>query len=125
VIFMPVAFMTGFARRFIFPFGWTMAFSIFVSMVVSFTLTPMLSSRFLKSSDAVGDIKTKEAGFFRWLDAVNTTSLRWTLAHPLTVIAISVGVFLLTFPLNKMVGRTFIPYEDMGEFTIHIDTPQG
>ena len=48
VIFLPVAFMTGYARRFINPFGWTMAFSIMVSMLVSFTLTPMLSSRFLK-----------------------------------------------------------------------------
>ena len=48
VIFLPVAFMTGYARRFIYPFGWTMAFAILVSMIVSFTLTPMLSSRFLK-----------------------------------------------------------------------------
>ena len=52
VIFLPVAFMTGYARRFIYPFGWTMAFSILVSMLVSFTLTPMLSSRFLKVADA-------------------------------------------------------------------------
>ena len=52
VIFLPVAFMTGYARRFIYPFGWTMAFSIMVSMLVSFTLTPMLSSRFLKLADA-------------------------------------------------------------------------
>ena len=52
VIFLPVAFMTGYARRFIYPFGWTMAFAILVSMIVSFTLTPMLSSRFLKVPDA-------------------------------------------------------------------------
>ena len=50
VIFLPVAFMTGYARRFIYPFGWTMAFAILVSMIVSFTLTPMLSSRWLKIS---------------------------------------------------------------------------
>ena len=48
VIFLPIAFMNGYAKRFINPFGWTMAFSILVSMLVSFTLTPMLSSRFLK-----------------------------------------------------------------------------
>ena len=64
VIFLPVAFMTGYARRFINPFGWTMAFSIMVSMLVSFTLTPMLSSRFLKVADAAKDHKTKEGGFF-------------------------------------------------------------
>ena len=48
VIFLPIAFMNGYAKRFINPFGWTMAFAIMVSMLVSFTLTPMLSSRFLK-----------------------------------------------------------------------------
>ena len=37
----------------------------------------------------------------------------------------SVVAFLLTFPLNRMVGRTFVPNEDMGEWTIHIDTPEG
>src|ERR1700680_131280 len=60
VIFLPIAFMTGYAKRFINPFGWTMAFSIMVSMLVSFTLTPMLSSRFLKLSPAASDHKTNE-----------------------------------------------------------------
>ena len=62
VIFLPIAFMSGYAKRFINPFGWTMAFAIMVSMLVSFTLTPMLSSRFLKLSDAAADHKTKERG---------------------------------------------------------------
>src|SRR5206468_2981231 len=66
VIFLPIAFMNGYAKRFINPFGWTMAFSIVVSMLVSFTLTPMLSSRFLRLSDALADHKTKERGFFHW-----------------------------------------------------------
>src|SRR5437867_7211666 len=55
VIFLPIAFMNGYAKRFINPFGWTMAFAILVSMLVSFTLTPMLSSRFLSVSDGVAD----------------------------------------------------------------------
>src|SRR3954470_3238924 len=125
VIFLPVAFMTGYARRFIYPFGWTMAFAILISMVVSFTLTPMLSSRFLKIADAVKDSQTKEKGFFHWLDVTYTRSLEWSLAHPYTVIAVSLLAFAMTFPLNQIVGRTFIPNEDMGEFTAHVDTPQG
>ncbi len=68
VIFLPIAFMNGYAKRFINPFGWTMAFSILVSMLVSFTLTPMLSSRFLKLADGEADHKTKERGFFHRLD---------------------------------------------------------
>jgi HAE1 family hydrophobic/amphiphilic exporter-1 len=125
VIFLPVAFMTGYARRFIYPFGWTMAFSILVSMLVSFTLTPMLSSRFLKLADAERDKKTKEHGFFHVVERGYDACLRWTLAHPMAIIAISLLVFGLTFPLNAIVGRTFVPNEDMGEFTVHVDTPQG
>ena len=132
VIFLPVAFMTGYARRFIYPFGWTMAFSIMVSMVVSFTLTPMLSSRFLKvaprgagghAAGAAG--ATKSHGVFRRVDDGYSAMLRWTLAHPMAIIGIAAVVLALTIPLNRMIGREFVPNEDMGEFTVHVDTPQG
>jgi HAE1 family hydrophobic/amphiphilic exporter-1 len=125
VIFLPIAFMNGYAKRFINPFGWTMAFSIMVSMLVSFTLTPMLSSRFLKLSDAVADHKTKEHGFFHWLDIWYERQVNWALDHSGVIIAVSVVTFLLTFPLNRMVGREFAPDEDFGEWTIHFDTPEG
>ena len=90
VIFLPVAFMTGYARRFIYPFGWTMAFAILVSMVVSFTLTPMLSSRFLKLARRRGrGTRPRTAGSSTSMDRVYTASLRWTLAHPMAIIGIS------------------------------------
>ncbi len=125
VIFLPIAFMTGYARRYINPFGWTMAFSIMVSMLVSFTLTPMLSSRFLKVDDADRDRKTKESRFFHWLDEWYTGWVNWSLDHAGVIVGVSVAVFLMTFPLNRMVGRTFVPDEDMGEWTIHLDAPEG
>ena len=125
VIFLPIAFMTGYAKRFINPFGWTMAFSILVSMLVSFTLTPMLSSRFLRLSDAASDHKTKEHGFFHWLDGWYTRRVRWALDHPMIIVSISVVTALLAVPLNRMVGREFVPNEDMGEWTIHVDAPEG
>src|SRR5262249_15483008 len=125
VIFLPIAFMNGYAKRFINPFGWTMAFSIMVSMLVSFTLTPMLSSRFLKLSDAVADHKTKASGFFHWLDTWYARQVNWALDHSGVIIALSVIAFILTFPLNKMVGREFAPDEDLGEWTVHMDAPEG
>ena len=125
VIFLPVTFMTGYARRYINPFAWTMAFSILVSMLVSFTLTPMLSSRFLTVADGAADHKSKERGFFHWLDNWYTRCVVWSLGRSWTIVGVSVAVFLTTFPLNGMVGRTFVPQEDMGEFTIHLDTPEG
>src|SRR5262249_40684697 len=125
VIFLPIAFMNGYAKRFINPFGWTMAFSIVVSMLVSFTLTPMLSSRFLKLSDAAADHKTKEHGVLHWLDVTYGRSVRWALDHSGVIIAISIGTFLMPFPLNRMGGRDFVPPEDMGEWTVHMDSPEG
>jgi HAE1 family hydrophobic/amphiphilic exporter-1 len=125
VIFIPIAFMDGYAKRFINPFGWTMAFAIMVSMLVSFTLTPMLSSRFLRLSDAAADHKTKEGGFFHWLDEWYGRQVNWALDHANLIIAISIITALLAIPLNRMVGREFVPNEDMGEWTVHADAPEG
>ena len=125
VIFLPVAFMDGYAKRFINPFGWTMAFAILVSMLVSFTLTPMLSSRFLKVADGEADHKTKEQGFFHRLDVWYGASLKWALDHPGLIIAIALVTAATMFPLNRMVGREFVPNEDMGEWVIHVDAPEG
>jgi HAE1 family hydrophobic/amphiphilic exporter-1 len=125
VIFLPIAFMSGYAKRFLNPFGWTMAFAIMVSMLVSFTLTPMLSSRFLKVSDAEADRKTKERGFFHWLEGWYTRQVNWALDHPGLIIGISIVTALLAVPLNRAVGREFVPTEDMGEWTVHVDAPEG
>ena len=100
-------------------------FAIIVSMLVSFTLTPMLSSRFLRLADAASDSKTKEQGFFHVIDQWYERSLTWSLAHPRVILGVSLGVALLTIPFNRAVGRTFIPDEDMGMMTIHADAPQG
>ena len=125
VIFLPIAFMNGYAKRYINPFGWTMAFAIMVSMLVSFTLTPMLSSRFLKLSDGAADQKTKEGGFFHWLDVWYTRQVNWALDRSSVIIGISVIAALAMIPLNYMIGREFVPNEDMGEWTIHLDAPEG
>jgi HAE1 family hydrophobic/amphiphilic exporter-1 len=125
VIFLPVAFMTGYTRRFINPFGWTMTFAIMVSMLVSFTLTPMLSSKFLRAADTDGDRASKQHGIFHRLEVWYGRSLEWSLSHPKTIIGTAVLVFLATFPLNALVGRSFIPNEDMGDFTVHMDGPEG
>jgi len=76
-------------------------------------------------SDGVADHKTKEKGFFHWLDAWYARQVSWALDHSAVIIAISAVTFLLMFPLNRMVGREFVPNEDMGEWTIHMDAPEG
>jgi HAE1 family hydrophobic/amphiphilic exporter-1 len=122
VIFLPVAFMTGYSQRFIYPFGLTMAFAVLVSFVVSVTLTPMLSARLLGRTTSH---QARHQRFYRWIDAIYTRSLHWSLAHRGVVVAVSVLVFASTFPLARVVGRSFLPVEDQGEFEITVDAPEG
>src|SRR5262249_28484385 len=131
IIFVPIAFMTGYARRYVNQFGWTMAFSVMVSMLVSFTLTPMLSSRMLKrlankrGGDADGEASKKDAApapheehtskdsrFFGWMDRLYGRLLDWSLSHRTVVVAVALGTFALTIPLNALVGRDWIPPDD-------------
>ena len=71
IIFLPIAFMTGYARKYVNSFGWTMAMAILVSLLVAFTLTPMMSSRLLKV-----DEKEKEAARPRLLHRVEECYLK-------------------------------------------------
>ncbi|HKQ90460.1 MAG TPA: efflux RND transporter permease subunit [Blastocatellia bacterium] len=124
VIFVPIAFMTGYAQRYLNSFGWTMTCAILVSLLVSFTLTPMLGARFLRRGP--DDVKlSKQTAFFTWIERRYERMLNWSLNHPWVIVGLSVLVFASTFPLNRMVGRDFIPNDDQGEFTIHVDLPEG
>jgi HAE1 family hydrophobic/amphiphilic exporter-1 len=124
VIFVPIAFMTGYAQRYLNSFGWTMTCAIMVSLLVSFTLTPMLGARFLRR-DATEVKLSKQTAFFTWIEHRYERMLNWSLDHPWVIVGLSALVFASTFPLNRLVGRDFIPNDDQGEFTIHVDLPEG
>src|SRR5580765_2379392 len=85
-IFVPVGFMGGIVGRFMKSFGLTMSFAIMVSLLVSFTLTPMLSARWIKTKatkdpqDAKGH-GSKDARFFKPIDDGYRRLLAWSLAH--------------------------------------------
>jgi HAE1 family hydrophobic/amphiphilic exporter-1 len=135
VIFVPIAFMTGYARRYVNEFGWTMAFAIVVSMLVSFTLTPMLSSRLLRfarkdqdETDTPADRHqrtSKDSRFFGRIDRAYGRMLEWSLDHRAIIILVSLGVFALSFPLNRMVGRDWIPPDDQSELNLALYLPEG
>src|SRR6187431_889980 len=116
-IFVPVGFMGGIVGRFMTSFGFTMAFAIMVSLLVSFTLTPMLSARWIKMrprrEDADGheieEGSTKESRFFRPLDHGYTAILRWSLNHRWAVAAIAVLVLLSSVPLFMVADKNFLP----------------
>jgi HAE1 family hydrophobic/amphiphilic exporter-1 len=82
-VFLPVGFMGGIVGRFMSSFGFTSAFAIAVSLLVSFTLTPMLVVRASSKpppSMASGLIRPKNR-FFHWIDVFYTRMLKWAMAH--------------------------------------------
>jgi HAE1 family hydrophobic/amphiphilic exporter-1 len=123
IIFLPIAFMTGYARKYVNSFGWTMAMAILVSLLVAFTLTPMMSSRMLKL-----DGREKEAhanGFLHRVETWYLRMLRWSLAHRGVIVVICIVTFLSTFGLYRMVGRDWIPSDDQSELQSSFTLPEG
>jgi HAE1 family hydrophobic/amphiphilic exporter-1 len=128
-VFLPVAFMGGIVGRFMNSFGLTMAFAILVSLVVSFSLTPMLSARFLKRDEkkaAAGHgATTKSRGFYAVIDRTYTAMLRWAIGHRWAVVLICV-LTLATLPiLFKAVPKNFLPYDDESQFEVNFRAPEG
>src|SRR5579864_4434515 len=126
-VFVPVGFMGGIVGRFMASFGLTASFAIAVSLLVSFTLTPMLSSRFLKAPKAPGDHKqaSKDSVLFRFLDRYYTRALAWAMAHRKIMVTISVLVVFSIYPLFKVVGKSFTPVDDRSEYLVSIRTAEG
>src|SRR3954470_3529985 len=128
VIFLPIAFMSGRVGRFFFSFGVTTAVAILMSMLVSFTMTPMLCSRFLKLSK-----KAQEEGaahhsggiYGRFVEGPYLWTLRWSMRHRWAIVVATIITFLSVVPLIKLVGKDFLPKDDQSEFEIAITTPAG
>ncbi len=125
IIFLPIAFMTGYARRYVNSFGWTMAMAIMVSLLVSFTLTPMLSSRFLLVRANSGHARSRESKFFHGLESLYLRCLEWALGRRRTVMVICLVTFVSAFFFYRRVGRDFIPADDQSELQSSLDVPEG
>jgi hydrophobic/amphiphilic exporter-1 (mainly G- bacteria), HAE1 family len=128
VIFLPVSFMSSISGRFLYQFGITAAVAILVSLLVSFTLTPMMSSRLIRVSDAKGghDEPASRKGFYRWIDAGYSWLLAFAMRHRLAVALLSLGVVLTSIPLYRAVKQEFIPTNvDEAEFEINVNGPEG
>jgi HAE1 family hydrophobic/amphiphilic exporter-1 len=123
VIFLPLAFMYGIVGRFFNSYGITVAVAILISWFVSFTLTPMLSSRFLKVHK--GAKKSSEGFFHRVTVGGYMGILRFSLRHRWIVVALTVGVLLTIKPLAGAIGKDFMPFDDQSEFEVYIQSPEG
>jgi HAE1 family hydrophobic/amphiphilic exporter-1 len=125
-IFVPVAFMGGIVGRFMKSFGLTMAFAIMVSLIVSFTLTPMLSARFLKiKHKGEGGATSKDSRVFHAVDVFYTRMLEWAMSHRAIVAGIASLVLVSSVPLFMAADKNFLPNDDQSEFEIILRAPEG
>lgn len=130
-VFLPVAFMSGIVGRFLFSFGITMAFAIGVSMIVAFTLTPMMAARWLPSPPPPGEERRKswlERGsdmIYRPIERVYSGVVAFCLRRRWVVGLAIIGSCGTMVPLGKKVGGDFLPPNDEAQFEIYIQTPEG
>jgi HAE1 family hydrophobic/amphiphilic exporter-1 len=129
VIFVPVSFMSSISGRFLYQFGLTAAVSVLVSLLVSFTLTPMMCARMLRVEDAGGHGETparSRGGFYAWLDAGYAWALAGAMRWRWAVVAVSVAVLLSAVPLYRLVKQEYIPSDvDESEFEVLVFGPEG
>ncbi|MGH9968625.1 MAG: efflux RND transporter permease subunit [Pyrinomonadaceae bacterium] len=132
-VFVPVGFMGGISGRFMSSFGFTSAFAIAVSLIVSFTLTPMLSARLIKGRNGEEESPgekpagrdSKESRFYRPIDRGYARMLTWSMAHRWVVVAACLVVIVSIVPLFMFVGKNFLPVDDQSQFEVNVRAPEG
>ncbi|HSQ15296.1 MAG TPA: efflux RND transporter permease subunit, partial [Candidatus Binatia bacterium] len=127
VIFIPVSFMSSVSGRFLYQFGITAAVAVLVSLLVSFTLTPMMSARLLGGDAAPTEgAPRSRGGFYRRIDAGYERLLSLALRHRGVVALISLAVMLSAIPLYGVIRQDYLPANaDEGEFNVNVTAPQG
>ena len=131
-VFLPVGFMTGIVGQFFKSFALTIAFAVSISLLVAFTLDPMLSSRFVRfipleerTRTRTGRFLERVGGYYDRLDRRYHRLLEWAMAHPWKIMATAAVVFFASMSTLSIIGTEFVPQEDRGEFAVNIEVPAG
>ena len=139
-VFLPIGFMGGIIGKFFHEFGLTIVAAVLISMFVSFTLDPMLSSiwhdpeigRHGKPHESVTLYDRTIGRVTGWFDRATEglahayqDILRWALGHRLVTMLLAVGIFVLSVFMVPLLGTEFVPKADFSETTINFYTPVG
>ena len=128
-VFMPVALMTGLAGQFLKQFGLTVVFSLLISLLVAFTLVPLLSSRYLDINEEHRGIiawilNNFERGF-EWFKGLYARLLDVSLLHRWRTLGIAALLFVLSLAIVPYMGTSFVPDSDFGELSVVLDLDAG
>ena len=131
-VFLPVGFMTGLVGQFFKSFALTIAFAVAMSLLVAFTLDPMLSSRFVRYIPPEERMRTRTGRLFERvgraydsLDRGYHRVLAPALNHPWKTLAVAAAVFFASLAATTVMGTEFVPAEDRGEFQVVLELPPG
>ncbi len=126
VIFVPVSFMSSISGRFLYQFGITAAAAVLVSLLVSFTLTPMMSARLLRSAGGAGAAPRSRTGFYARLDGAYLAALGAALRHRPLVAVLALLVMASAIPLYHAVRQEYLPGDvDEGQFDVSLTAREG
>jgi HAE1 family hydrophobic/amphiphilic exporter-1 len=127
IVFLPVSFLSSVTGRLLFQFGITATAAIMISMLVSFSLTPMMCSRMLKPAKESGEVAAaSRRGFYSWIESGYMLSLRLAMRHRWLMIALCGVVIASNVPLFGIVQRDYIPTNvDESEFEVRVTAPEG
>jgi HAE1 family hydrophobic/amphiphilic exporter-1 len=128
IVFLPVSFLSSVTGRMLYEFGMTATVAILISMLISFTLTPMMCARLLKRTPQVADGSepASRRGFYAWIDRGYAACLAWSMRHRLLVSAVSVAVIACNWPLYHLVKQDYVPTNvDESEFEVNFNAPEG
>ncbi len=128
VIFVPVSFMSSISGRFLYQFGVTAAVAVMVSLLVSFTLTPMMASRMLKPvahKDGTHGAASRR-GFYALIDRGYAWLLRLSLRYWYVTLTVAALAVASSVPLYSLLRQDYIPSDvDEAEFNINVSGPEG
>jgi hydrophobe/amphiphile efflux-1 (HAE1) family protein len=128
-VFLPVAFVKGMVGQFFRQFGITISAAVAISLFVAFTLDPMLSSRFTKTSDQKRHtfdwLKRPFEWGFRQLEATYEAMLGWSVRHKLAVGGIAIASLVFMGWVSSLMGSEFVNAEDRSQFVVEAELPAG
>jgi hydrophobic/amphiphilic exporter-1 (mainly G- bacteria), HAE1 family len=123
VVFLPVSFMSSISGRFLYSFGVTATVAILVSLIVSFSLTPMMCSRMLKQGQGQ---HVAAGGLYGAVERSYMRMLAWSMHHRVIISVLGLITIASLFPLFRMVRQEYLPTNvDESEIEVSINTPEG